>query len=378
MNRDLILVAFALITWGFGEGLFILFQPLYLEELGASPIAIGVILGGIGIAMTIAHLPAGYLSDRIGRRPLLFAAWILGVSAIWVMALANTLQVFVLGAVIYAVTAFVISPLNSYITAARGKLAVGRVLTLTSAAFNVGAIGGPLLGGWIAENFGLRYNFILAGCVFVISTFIIINIRSQPVVDIDLREKRSITREIFTSRYIRYLTIVFFVMFALYLPQPLSQNFLQNERGVDLSQIGALISARSAGGVLLNLTIGRLSAGLGFVLAQAAMGLFTLIIWHGTGMPWYFLGYLLMGGYQTARAMVSAQARSLVDAANMGLAYGTVETVNSTAIILAPPLAGYLYSQNPEYIYSFSFVLICAGILITILFSPIGMKKIKD
>lgn len=378
MNRDLILVALSLFTWGFGEGLFILFQPLYMEELGASPIAIGAILGGIGIAMTIAHLPAGYLSDRIGRRPLILAAWFMGVSAIWVMALASTLQIFVLGAAIYAVTAFVISPINSYITAARGKLAVGRVLTLTSAAFNAGAIGGPLLGGWIAENFGLRYNFIIAGSVFVISTFIIVNIRSQPVENSDWSDKRSLTREIFTSRYIRYLTIVFVVMFALYLPQPLSQNFLLNERGVDLSQIGVLISARSAGVVLLNLTIGRLNAAYGFLLAQVAVGLFTLLIWRGTGMPWYFLGYLLMGGYQTARALVSAQVRTLVDSANMGLAYGTVETVNSTAIILAPPLAGYLYSQNPEYIYSISFVLICAGILTTLLFSPVRIKKIKD
>ena len=54
MNRDLILVAFALITWGFGEGLFILFQPLYLEELGASPIAIGVILGCVTISFSLA------------------------------------------------------------------------------------------------------------------------------------------------------------------------------------------------------------------------------------------------------------------------------------------------------------------------------------
>jgi len=377
MNRDLKLVILAITTWGFGEGLFLLFQPLYLEELGASPLLIGAIMGGIGLAMSIAHIPAGYLADRFGRRPLLIAAWLLGSTALWVMALANSIQIFVIGSALYAVTAFVISPLNSYVTAARGKLTVGRVLTITSAAFNLGAIGGPLLGGWIGENIGLRYNFMLAAIIFVISTLIILNIRSQPVENFPPGEKRSIKREIFTARYIRYLQVVFFVMFALYLPQPLSQNFLLNERAVNLIQIGILLSVRRAGVVFLNLTLGRLSASFGFILAQVAMGLFTLIIWQGTGIPWYILGYMLMGSYQTARALVSAQVRSLVSAANMGLAFGTVETTNSIAIILAPPIAGYLYTQNPETIYLTSFILICAGIIITLLFSPVKIKSVR-
>jgi hypothetical protein len=36
MKRDLILVAIAMFAWGLGEGMFLYFQPLYLEELGAN------------------------------------------------------------------------------------------------------------------------------------------------------------------------------------------------------------------------------------------------------------------------------------------------------------------------------------------------------
>jgi len=35
MSIDFILVNLSLITWGIGEGAFMYFQPLYLEELGA-------------------------------------------------------------------------------------------------------------------------------------------------------------------------------------------------------------------------------------------------------------------------------------------------------------------------------------------------------
>jgi len=146
MNRNLLFVAIALFTWGIGEGAFFHFQPIYLEELGASPIEIGSILSAVGMAMTIVHIPAGHLADRIGRRKMLWAAWLFGSTATWVMALARSLPMVIFGMILYALTAFVMSPLNSYVTAARGKWSVARAITLISASFNAGAIVGPLLG----------------------------------------------------------------------------------------------------------------------------------------------------------------------------------------------------------------------------------------
>ena len=101
MKRDLILVGIAMFAWGMGEGLFIFFQPIYLEELGADPILIGTILGGFGLAMTLSHIPAGILADRIGRKPLMVAAWATGTITCWMMALANTLPIFTIGLIFY-------------------------------------------------------------------------------------------------------------------------------------------------------------------------------------------------------------------------------------------------------------------------------------
>ena len=47
MNRDLRLVSLALLFWGFGEGLFLFIQPLYIERLGANPVQIGSALSGV-------------------------------------------------------------------------------------------------------------------------------------------------------------------------------------------------------------------------------------------------------------------------------------------------------------------------------------------
>jgi hypothetical protein len=159
-------------------------------------------------------------------------------------------------------------------------------------------------------------------------------------------------------------------MFSMILPQTLSQNFLQNQRGISLTRIGTLISIRSVGIVLLNLALGQFNAGLGFVISQLAMGFSALLLWQGKGLTGYSLGYLLMGSQQTARTLAIAQGRKLIQAANMGISYGLLETVSAFANILAPLTAGFLYSIHPTYIYSTSLILIPASMLLTIFFSP--------
>ena len=47
MNRSLRWLGAALFLWGLGESMFLLFQPIYLQQLGAGPIQIGVILGAL-------------------------------------------------------------------------------------------------------------------------------------------------------------------------------------------------------------------------------------------------------------------------------------------------------------------------------------------
>src|SRR5512140_1171596 len=110
----------SLFTWGVGEGMFIYFQPLYLQKWGANPLEIGAILSLMGIAMAVSQAPAGYLADRVGSRPIMWASWVLGTLSAAFMALAGSLTVFIVGMLIYGLTSFVVAPMNSYITSVRG------------------------------------------------------------------------------------------------------------------------------------------------------------------------------------------------------------------------------------------------------------------
>jgi MFS family permease len=368
VNPSLVLISIALFTWGIGEGTFLYFVPLYLQQLGANPITIGSVFSVFGFVMMIAHIPAGYLADRIGRRPMIRAAWFIGLVSAWMMGLATSLPLFVAGYVLYGVTGFVMSPLFSYVTAARGKLTAGRAMTLTSAMFNLGAVIGPISGGWIGENLSMQTIFLFSGVVFAISAGVILFLKPQPR---DEHDGESTSRNLLTNvRFLGFLSVIFFVMFATYLPQPLSPNFLQNERGISLGQMGLIGSLGSLGNVAFNLVLGQLNVRLGFVLGQICVALFALSLWKGTGQAWYMLGYFLMGGFRTARMLAIAQVRVLIHQAQMGLAYGMAEAGNSAALILAPLLAGYLYDKDPASIYPLSLFLITIGVIISLIFAP--------
>jgi DHA1 family tetracycline resistance protein-like MFS transporter len=368
MSRDLILLGISLMTWGVGEAMFFIFQPLYLQQLGANPVGIGVIFGAAGIAMTVAHIPAGHLADRIGRRPLLRVSWVLGAIATWMMALAPSLTFFVFGMLVYNLTAFVSSPLSSYITAARGNLSVGRALTMISALYNVGAVIGPWLGGQVGERYGLKTIYVIAGSLFIVSLLVLLFIKPQPVEVRDANE--SANGRFLNRRFVTYLAVIFMAGFSMYLAQPLSSNYLQNQQHLSLDLIGILGSISGLGIVVLNLGLGNLKAHIGYILGQFAVALFTIILWRETSFAWFCVGYFLIGGYRFARSLATAQTRSLVHQSRMGLAYGITETVGSSAIILAPPVAGFLYEINPPLMYVVGFCLIILSIGISARFIP--------
>lgn len=368
MNPSLLWLGAALLTWGIGEGMFYMFQPIYLQQLGADPIQIGMILGALGFVMTLAHIPAGYLSDRIGRRPILIAAWGIGVVAALIMAMATDLSGFVVGALLYGFTAFVISPLESYVTATRGSWSVGRAITFISLTFNIGAVLGPIVGGWVGDQSGLRMVYWLAVGVFSISAISVWFIAPQSHNHPSLENRPD---GLLTNwRYLGFLSIFLLVVFATYLPQPLTPNFLRDQHELSLSAIGALGSISSLGNVALNFGLGRQEARTGFLLGQVSVALFTILLWRGVGFEWFALGYFMLGGFRALRALGIAQVQPFVHESQMGLAYGIAETVGSATVLLGPPFAGFLYTRDPALMYPVALGLIAIGFCVSLVLLP--------
>jgi DHA1 family multidrug resistance protein-like MFS transporter len=285
------------------------------------------------------------------------------VLATFLMALSTRLEFFVPSMLFYGLTVFVMPPLNSYITVARGNLSIGRALTLTSTFYNLGAIIGPLFGGKIADIYGFRMLYFIATGIYIISTVFICLIRPQPL-DPQSKDDHK-DRLLNNTKFLAFLAVLFIAIFSMYLPQPLASNYLQNQQHLDLTTIGILYSINAFGIVVLNLILGRADARLGFLLGQIAVGVFTIMVWQFTGMPWFVVAFFLLGGFRTARMLAVAQVRTLVQPSKMGMAYGLADTVYAVAMILSPILAGYLYAIHFSWLFSVSLLTILFSIILT-------------
>ena len=366
MRRNLLLVTISLFAWGMGEGLFIYFQPLYLQEFGADPVMIGSIFGAMGIAMAVFQIPAGYLSDRFGSRSIMWGSWFLGTFAAWTMALANTLPMFVVGLILYGMTSFVIAPMNSYITSVRGDWSIGRALTFSSGFYNLGAVLGPISGGFIADRLGLKTVYLIAAIIFVISTVIVLFASKAPETH-HADQGTAISMGILKNpRFFAFLAVTQLSIFAIYLPQPFTPSFLQNQHEFSRSMIGIFGAIGSLGNAIATLALGNLPSVIGFIVGQVWVLVFSVTFLVADLPFWFGFGYFFIGGYRLCRSMVLAISRTLVNPRQTGLAYGMVETVNAIAVIIAPVLAGVLYKNNPISIYSVALVIISITILLNL------------
>jgi MFS family permease len=362
VNRELRLISASLLLWGMGEGMYIHFQPLYLEQLGADPVQIGGIIGLASMALVVTHIPAGALADRFGRRILIRASWFLGMIAAWAMFLAPNLPLFTTGLVFYYFTAFAISPLSSYITASRGNWTVARALTTVFALFAVGSIVGPIIGGQLSGIIGLRSIYAVSASLYMVSAIMLLFLPAQPRERVPLRAGY---RRLLTDRsFGRLLALFLIANLALFLTWPLLPIFLKNERGVGLANLGIIGSFNAVGGVVLNLALGRMSSRPAFFLSQWLVLGSSLILWLATGTPMFALGYFLTGGYRTSRSLMTALAGTQVEKPQMGLAYGLVETTAGLATIAAAPLAGLLYRRAAWLPFPVSVVLITLSLVL--------------
>ncbi len=368
MNRALWLIALSMFAWGVGDGMFLNFQPLYLQQLGADPIRIGAILGLAQAVATLSHLLGGALTTRVGAKRVILAGTTIGVSGAWMMFLASNLWVFTIALAFFYFSWMEVVALSSYITRVHREWTFTRTITYVFAGYHLGSIIGPSVGGHVASEAGIRTVIGLAAAVFTITP---ISLSLLPAAPGKPDPGAARYRELLSNpALLRLVPLMMFAMLALFLNWPLTPNFLQNVRQVGLSKIGLFGSINALGGLLLSLILGRIAPFPAFLVAQASVLGASTLLWIGSSASWYGLGYFLAAGYRVANTLALALARPLLREVEVGVAYGILHAGMGASVLLAAPLAGLLYNLRPSLPYPVSAALIALSILLFAVYMP--------
>jgi MFS transporter, DHA1 family, tetracycline resistance protein len=151
-GRPLAVLFFTIFLDLVGFGIVIPILPLYAERFGAGPIAIGALLAIYSLMQFFFAPWWGRLSDRIGRRPVLLFSLLGAASAYLLYGFAESLLVLFAARAVNGMTAANIGVAQAYIADVTPPERRARGMGMIGAAFGLGFIFGPVIGGLLAKH----------------------------------------------------------------------------------------------------------------------------------------------------------------------------------------------------------------------------------
>lgn len=206
-----------------GFGMVIPILPYYANTAPffATPREIGFLVGTYSLMQFFFAPVLGRLSDKYGRRPILFISILGSAIGYFVMGFANTLFLVFLGRIIGGITGGNISTAQAYIADVTSKKNRAKGMGLFGAAFGLGFIFGPALAG-ILSKFGVHVPFYFAAALSLanaIALYFILpeSLKASARAMLPERKNRFLELvESFRHKEFRELNIVYFLLVAAF------------------------------------------------------------------------------------------------------------------------------------------------------------------
>lgn len=157
-------------------GLFMVLPVLglYAADMpGATPETLGIALGAYGLTQAMLQLPLGWLSDRIGRRPVVIGGLLLFIGGSFIAASAESIYGIIAGRFIQG---------GGAIAAALAALAADytrdsqrtKAMAVIGASVGISFVLAIVLGPAVASRLGLGAVFLFTACLGLIGLIIVL------------------------------------------------------------------------------------------------------------------------------------------------------------------------------------------------------------
>src|SRR6056297_2651840 len=169
MRLPVVFILLTVMINAMGIGLIIPVMPDLIREVTGGDLANAALWGGV-LATVFAVMQflfgplLGNLSDRFGRRPVLLISLLVMAADYVVMALAGSIWLLFVGRIVGGITAATQSTANAYMADISEPGKKAQNFGLVAAAFGLGFVIGPLMGGLLGE-WGTRAPFWAAAAL---------------------------------------------------------------------------------------------------------------------------------------------------------------------------------------------------------------------
>lgn len=377
LNRDLKLIFACNLVGSFGDGLYAYLLPVYMSNaLGADSVQVGILYAVVNLLASLTLLVSGTLADQYDRKKIMIAGWLAWLPVPLIFSLARNWVEMIPGMVMWgfwlggpAGTAYVVT------AADRNRLTL--TLTTISAAWSIGYIFSPAVGGFLAGTIGMKPIFYIAFILYALACSALFFVRSQRA---SRMQKPSDGNNSFVrlmrTRKLAILSVFFAVlMFVLMMFRPFIPKFLADVYGSSDFQIGVLGSVSFASSAIMGLLLGRLgdksrkSYPLALIVALNGVSMILLLLSGNFAI--LVTSFILVGGSYMTWSFMSAIAGPLAPEWCRARWIAVPQMVSMFASFAAPYLGGFIYSCSPQYPF------IVAVVLMPVL-AFLALKLFKD
>ena len=206
---------------GFGMVIPILPYYAHTEPFLATPLDIGFLFASYSLMQFFFSPLLGRLSDKYGRRPILFFSLLGSAVGYLVIGLSNTLFLVFLGRIIGGVSGGNISTAQAYIADVTSKENRAKGMGLFGAAFGLGFILGPAIAG-VLSKYGVHVPFFVAAVLSLVNAIALYFILPESVkfgASAKLTERKNRILELVDSlrdRHFREINIIYFLLITAF------------------------------------------------------------------------------------------------------------------------------------------------------------------
>src|SRR5829696_10130038 len=148
------------------QGVIVPVLPEFARSFGVRTAIIGIAVSAFGIGRLVVNVPLGMVADRYGRRVVLIGGPLVTSAAMLGCAFSPNIGVFLFWRVVTGVgSAMYMTGAQIYLADISTPDNRAKNIATNQGALFLGVSMGPVLGGFLAEWFGLKAPFIVVGVI---------------------------------------------------------------------------------------------------------------------------------------------------------------------------------------------------------------------
>ncbi|ECG8591599.1 MFS transporter [Salmonella enterica subsp. salamae] len=364
--------------------------PFYIREMGGSPLIIGVIIATEAFSQFCASPLIGYLSDRVGRKPVLIASQLIAAMSLLLLISAQYILFIFLARMLFGISSGNLSAAAAYLADHTHTRNRRQAIGILTGSIGLGGIVGAGLSGWLSDM-SLSAPIYAAFILILVSVMVTLlglkdrSITTPEIVEATTRPAHSILKQ----PVLRVLIVVMFCHFFAYgmyssqLPVFLSDTFIWQGEPFGPKALSYILIADGAINILVQLCLlGWISKY--FSERHLIILIFTLLctgfLAAGFAATLPVLGFAIVC-ISTADALAKptylAALSVHVSPARQGVVIGAAQALIAIADFISPVLGGFILGYALYGVWIGVAVAVASmGLVIVILHLSMDSQKI--